>query len=126
MCGWNMISHVHGANGRSFLLRKRRLQGNLLETYTILRGFGAIDPRESFSFRELKELRVHLLTLVRARVRTIFKQTFFAIVVVNLMKRLSEVIVVPAIYCFDSRLVKAWCEHFPGLFDPVLPFLVSL
>lgn len=95
MCGWNMISHVHGANGRSFLLRKRRLQGNLLETYTILRGFGAIDPRESFSFRELKELRVHLLTLVRARVRTIFKQTFFAIVVVNLMKRLSEVIVVP-------------------------------
>lgn len=100
-----------------FSLRRRRLRGDLIETFKILRGFISVDPSEFFSLRESRDLRGHPLMLAKPRVNTSIRQNFFAVRVVNHWNKLpSEVVLAPSINSFKSQLDKAWSSLFPGFF----------
>lgn len=64
-------------------LRRRKIRGDLIETFTIIQGFVSVDPTEFFSLSESRELRGHPFMLAKPRVNTSTHQNFYVAWVIN-------------------------------------------
>jgi len=71
-------------------LEFRRIRGNLIETYKIMKGIDKIEARRLFPLAGETRTRGHSLKLRGSRFRTEFRRNFFARRVVNLWNPLSS------------------------------------
>lgn len=99
-----------------FSLERRRLRGDLIWTFKLIRGFAQLDPSSLFSFRRSTHLRGHPYMLEKPRVQTTIRQHSFAVRVVNPWNSLpADVVTAPSIEVFKAKLDRHWSATFPDL-----------
>ena len=99
-----------------FSLARRRLRGDLIWTFKIVKGMTNIVPNSIFSFREDSRLRGHTLTLKKERPHTSERANFFSYRVVNYWNRLPQsVINARSVDVFKRELDTIWDVIFPDL-----------
>jgi len=75
-----------------YSLERRRLRGDLIETFKILTGKEHIDPSTFFRLADVTTgLRGHSLKLFKLRCRTTVRQNFFSQRIVNEWNKLPQV-----------------------------------
>jgi len=91
-------------------LEKRRLRGDLIETYKIVTNKENIDSAQFFEFTDTgHDLRGHSLKLSQSRNRSRVRRTFFSQRVVVDWNRLPQYVVdAPSTNAFKNRLDKYW------------------
>ena len=98
-----------------FSLARRRLRGDLIETFRILTQRDQVG-RTLFQLRNNEALRGHSLTLMKSQVRTNTRLHFFSQRVITPWNSLTESIVTSTtVQIFKSRLDAAWLELFPDI-----------
>lgn len=98
-----------------FSLERRRLRGDLIETYKIVRGLSGGD-NSLLPLRDSRDLRGHGLMLKKMRPRLDVRRAFFSNRVVNPWNSLpKEVIEAPSICVFKERLDSHWEACFPDI-----------
>jgi len=93
-------------------LESRRLRGEMIEVFKILKGFDDVDSRQFFSLSDVTITRNNGLKLQVRRFRTNIAKNFFTYKVINHWNRLPhEVVSAPSINSFKNRLDKymKWC-----------------
>ena len=93
-----------------YSLERRRLRGDMIETFKILTGKENINPGDFFTPADTSGgLRGHRLTLFKPRNYTTVRRNFFSSRVVNEWNRLPQVVVeAPSVNTFKNRLDKYW------------------
>jgi hypothetical protein len=76
-----------------FSLRYRRIRGDMIETFKILKGIEDVDSRQFFQLSGLKQLRGHSLKLYQKSNRTELSKNFFSQRVVPVWNRLPTYVV---------------------------------
>jgi len=91
---------------------RRRLCGDLIETFKILTGKERIDYKNFFELADATSwLRRHSLKLYKPRCHTRLRQNFFSVRVINEWNKLPQsVIEAPSVNAFKNRLDKYWSE----------------
>ena len=88
-------------------LESRRLRGEMIEVFKILKGFEKVDSRQFFHLSEVGITRNNGLKIQVKRFRTNIAKNFFTYKVVNHWNRLpQEVVNAPSINSFKNRLDK--------------------
>jgi len=88
-----------------YTLERRRLRGDLIETFKILTGKERIDFFDFELADATSWLRGHSLKLYKPRCRTTLRQNFFSIRVINEWNKLPQsVIEAPSVNAFKNRL----------------------
>lgn len=115
--GFSRLSYIERLRRlKLFSLRRRRLRGDLIETFKIINGFVSVNTNDFFAFRRSQNLRGHPFTLAKPRVLTSIRQQTFAVRVINSWNLLpTEVVMAPSIDCFKARLDRVWHSVFPDL-----------
>lgn len=94
-----------------FTLEQRRLRGQLIETFKLLRGFTGLDPASLFQLSE-NQTRNHGFKVVPPRFNTVLYRDFPTVKVCNLWNSLPEAVVnAPTVDTFKRRLDRI----LPGL-----------
>ena len=94
-----------------FTLEQRRLRGQLIETFKLLRGFTGLDPTSLFQLSE-NQTRNHGFKVVPPRFNTVLYRDFPTVKVCNLWNSLPEAVVnAPTVDTFKRRLDRI----LPGL-----------
>ena len=95
-----------------YTLERRRLRGDLIETFKILTGKERIDFKKFFELADTTSwLRGHSLKLYKPRCHTTLRQNFFSIRVINEWNKLPQsVIEAPSVNAFKNRLDKYWSD----------------
>lgn len=89
---------------RMFTLEQRRLRGQLIETFKILRGFNKVDPSNYYQLSE-NPTRNHGWKVVPPRFNTSVFRDFMTVRVCNVWNSLPEDVVnAPSVDSFKSRL----------------------
>ena len=93
-----------------YSLERRRLRGDLIETFKILTRRERIDSSKFFELSETTSgLRCHSLKLYKQRCCTTDRQCFFSSKVINSWNRLpQDVIEATSVNMFKNRLDKHW------------------
>ena len=93
-----------------YSLERRRLRGDLIETFKILTGREHIDSSNFFELSETTSgLRGHSLRLYKQRCCTTVRQCFFSSRVINSWNRLPQYVVeATSVNMFKNRLGKHW------------------
>ena len=92
-------------------LERRRLRGQLIETYKYLYGFNNVDPIGIFDRDENERLRNNGLKLKVKRFNTTVAQHFFPIEIPRVWNRLpNNVVESESVNQFKNRLDKHWLE----------------
>ena len=93
-----------------YTLERRRLHGDLIETFKIFTGKERIDYKKFFELADATSwLRVHSLKLYKPRCHTRLRQNFFSVRVINEWNKLPQsVIEAPSVNAFKNRLDKYW------------------
>ena len=98
-----------------FSLERRRLRGNLIETFKILKGLVGTGEH-LFNLCRNTSLRGHSLKLEKMRASTSIRANFFSFRVVNAWNKLPQgVITVNTINDFKMKLDRCWPHLFPEL-----------
>ena len=88
-------------------MEKRRVRGDLIEVFKMLKGFEKIDYRTFFMISTEGKTRGHTLKLVKKRSNVDLRKYFFSQRVINNWNRLpQEVVDAQTINCFKNRLDK--------------------
>ena len=100
-----------------YSLERRRLRGDLIETFKILTGKERVNCSKFFELADVTSgLRGHSLKLFKPRCHTTIRQNFFSSRIVNEWNKLpQEVIDAPSINAFKNRLDRHW--HDMGIFS---------
>ena len=95
-----------------YTLERRRLRGDLIETFKILTGKERIDFKKFFELADATSwLRGHSLKLYKPKCHTTLRQNFFSIRVINEWNKLPQsVIEAPSVNAFKNRLDKYWSD----------------
>ena len=89
-----------------FTLEQRRLRGQLIETFKIVRGFSSLDPNTVFTFN-LNPTRNHGYKLVPPRFRTNKFRDFMTVKVCSVWNSLpGELVHAPSVEAFKANLDK--------------------
>ena len=92
-------------------LEKRRLRGDLIEVYKIIKGFDNIDYRNFFQIADNSRTRGHRFKIVKIRARLDIRKNFFSHRVVNSWNQLpASVVDADTVNNFKNRLDKFWKE----------------
>jgi len=93
-----------------YSLERRRLRGDLIETFKILTGKEHANCSKFFQQADVTSgLRGHSLTLFKPRCRTTVRQNFFSLRIVNEWnKLLQDVVDASSINMFKNRLDQHW------------------
>ena len=85
-------------------LEDRRIRGDLIETFKMLKGISNVDYREFFRLVEYRKTRGHMLKLEKVRSRTNIRKYFFSQRIVNTWNRLPEsVVTAETVNSFKNR-----------------------
>ena len=99
-----------------FSLRRRRLRGDLIETFKIIKNIEKVDPQYFLQRSHTMELRGHNFELYKTRFRTRGRQYTFSERVINPWNSLSAFVVnANSIVEFKNRLDKGWASTFPNI-----------
>jgi len=93
-----------------YSLERRRLRGDLIETFKILTGTENVNYSKFFELADVTSgLRGHSLKLFKPRCRTTVRQNFFSLRIVNEWNKLPlDVMEAPSINMFKNRLDQHW------------------
>ena len=93
-----------------YSLERRRLRGDLIETFKILTGRERVNYSKFFELAYVTSgLRGHSLKLFKPRCHTTVRQNFFSLPIVNEWNKLPQDIVkAPSINTFKNRLDRYW------------------
>jgi len=93
-----------------YSLERRRLCGDLIETFKILTGREDVNYSKFFELADVTSgLRGHLLKLFKPRCHTTVRQNFFSLRIVNEWTKLpQDVMEAPSINMFKNRLDRHW------------------
>jgi hypothetical protein len=98
-----------------FSLGRRRLRGDLIETYKGLMGLNNYGS-QLFTYNGNTALRGHLLKLDKKRVSTTIRANFFSNRVVNAWNKLPQpVVTAVSVDAFKQKLDQCWFSLFPEL-----------
>ena len=90
-------------------LSMRRIRGDLIETFKILKGIDHVDPSTFFQMSHTSHLRGHSLKLFKKRSRTVLRRNFFSNRVVDQWNQLpDDVIDADTVNSFKNRLDRHW------------------
>ena len=99
-----------------FSLERRRLRGDLIEAFKMLRMSGSADQCSIFQLRQNPTLRGHEWTLFKRRCTVRLRACSYAERVVDSLNRLPSVIVAaPSVTAFIARPDHLWSTYFPYL-----------
>ncbi|CAH8451171.1 unnamed protein product [Dicrocoelium dendriticum] len=99
-----------------FSLERRRLRGDLIETFKIMKGLSAIVPSDLFELADSERLRGHRLKLKQQRARLNVRAKFFSNRVVRNWNKLpSELMDCETVVAFKAGLDRCWPRIFPEL-----------
>ena len=97
-----------------FSLERRRLRGDLIETFKILKGFTDLEASTIFVLETDPRSRGHSMKLGKLRPNLKYRQNSFALRVVNPWNKLPQgVIDAPSVDQFKKELDKVWVSIFP-------------
>lgn len=86
-------------------LQKRRLRGDLIETFKLIRGFENLDCRTFFNLSNSNRTRGHRYKLVKNRSRLDIRKYFFSQRIVDTWNKLPQVVVeAPSVNLFKNKL----------------------
>jgi len=93
-----------------YSLERRRLRGDLIETFKILTGRENVNYSKFFELADVTSgLRGHSSKLFKPRCRTTVRQNLFSLWIVNEWNRLpQDVVEAPSINAFKNRLDRHW------------------
>ena len=90
-------------------LSKRRLRGDLIEVYKIVRGLSGLEFSNFFQYAEQRNTRGHRFKLFKLRSNTNKRLVFFSQRVINVWNSLSEnVVEAESVNTFKNRLDREW------------------
>ena len=99
-----------------FSLRRRRLRGDLIETFKIIKQIDKIDHQYFFKRSHTMELRGHAFKLYKPRFRTRGRQFTFSERVITPWNSLPAFVVdAKNIAEFKKRLDAVWMDTFPNV-----------
>jgi ribonuclease P/MRP protein subunit RPP40 len=88
-------------------LEKRRVRGDLIQVFKIVKGFAKIDYRTFFEVSKIEKTRGHSLKLVKKCSKSELRKQFFSQRVVNSWNGLSQYVIdADSVNCFKNRLDK--------------------
>ena len=97
-----------------FSLKRRRLRGDLIETFKIVKQIDRVDPDYFFTRSHTTELRGHPYKLYKPRFRTRGRQFTFSTRVINPWNLLpTSVVNSNNVLEFKTKLDKVWAATFP-------------
>ncbi len=97
-----------------FSMRRRRLRGDLIWVFKILKGKNRLDPASFFTLRPPCKHRGNSLTILKPTALTAARAHSFAVRVVSPWNKLpQEVIDSPSEEVFKRRLDACWARVFP-------------
>ena len=89
------------------LLKQRRVRGDLIKVFKMLKGFDKMDSSKFFKLSEKEATRGHSYKLKKSRCSSERRRNFFSQRVVNSLNHLpQEVVNAETIDCFKNRLDK--------------------
>jgi len=92
-----------------YSLDRRRLRGDLIETFKIITGKEHVDSSKFFQLSDVTSgLRGHSLKLFKPRCSTTTRQNFFSLRVINEWNKLPQEVDAPTINAFKYRLDRHW------------------
>jgi ribonuclease P/MRP protein subunit RPP40 len=99
-----------------YSLERRRLRGDLIEVYKMVRGLSGIHMGDLIEFRNGRELRGHSKKLAKKRCKLELRKGFFTHRVVNPWNSLPDkVIEATSVVSFKRKLDEHWELCFPDL-----------
>ena len=85
-------------------LEDRRIRGDMIETFKMLKGISNVDYREFFRLVENRKTRGHMLKLEKVRSRTNLRKYSFSQRIVNTWNNLPEsVVAAESVNSFKNR-----------------------
>ena len=104
----------------SLLLYIGGSRGDMIETYTILKGKYDIAATPYLQPCKQKVTREHGLKLAKSYSRLNVRNNFFSLRITNLWNRLTEhIVTAPSLIAFENRLDKHWQNiFFNSIFKP--------
>jgi hypothetical protein len=88
-------------------LEKRRVRGDLIQVFKIMKGFDKLDYRTLFEVSTMKKTRGHSLKLVKKGSNGELRRQFFSQRVINSWNGLSQYVIdAESVNCFKNRLDK--------------------
>ena len=93
-----------------YSIERRRLRGDLIETFKILTGRDHVNYSKFFELVDITSgLRGHSLKLFKPRCRTTVRENFFSLRIVSEWNQLpQDVVEAPSINTFKNRLDRHW------------------
>ena len=99
-----------------FSMKRRRLRGDLIETFKIIKQIDKVDPEFFFQSSLTPSLRGHPYKLFKPRVLTRNRLHSFSVRVVEAWNKLPcNVVTADSVTTFKQRLDKCWMRIFPGI-----------
>jgi hypothetical protein len=99
-----------------FSLKRRRLRGDLIETFKIVRQINKVDPNYFFQRSHTTQLRGHGFKIFKPRCRTRGRQFNFSVRVITPWNSLPEQVVNSnSVLEFKKRLDICWPATFPDV-----------
>ena len=97
-------------------MERRRLRGDLIETFKMLRGFCAMDETSLFELDTQSGTRGHQLKVKKPHCKLLSRANFFSIRVINAWNKLPDSIVqAPGVNSFKRALDKSWESLFNSI-----------
>ena len=98
-----------------FSMTRRRLRGDLIETFKIMKGFTDIEKDKFFKISDSRNLRGHSLKLAKKHSNLDIRLNFFTVRIINNWNRLPQrVIDAGSVEHFKQLLDNCWYEVFPN------------
>lgn len=92
-----------------YTLSKRRLRGDLIEVFRIVKGFSALKVEDFFQFARVRDTRGHRFKLYKKGPNCTVRQAFFSQRIVNEWNNLPECVVnADSVNMFKNKLDKEW------------------
>ena len=92
-----------------YTLSKRRLRGDLIEVFKIVKGFSALQVEDFFQFARARDTRGHRFKLYKKGPNCTVRQAFFSQRIVNEWNNLPECVVnADSVNMFKNKLDKEW------------------
>ena len=99
-----------------FSLQRRRIRGDLISVFRIVKGYDRIPVDSLFDLRRNERTRGHALTLKKPVAQLGCRASSFAVRVVNDWNRLpDEVVAADSVKTFKKRLDASWSDLFPDV-----------
>jgi hypothetical protein len=102
---WNLRYEDRLKRTKLISLEKRRVRGDLIQVFKILKGFDKVDYRDYFEISQENRTRGHSLKLVKKRSKSDIRKYFFTQRIIEGWNKLPQYVVdADSINCFKNRL----------------------